>query len=107
RDGRQYVLANLRRSRHGSGEREPGGGRAHPAQLVRALLASPHVSLEAGALTGVVDGVERIHAGLDVRVGPEQSDHVTPMQSRSRIRPSRILVLIVPRVIPSRAATSR
>ena len=77
------------------------------AYLARALLAAAHVPLELVALAYVVDRVDRVGAAQRVQVIAEELHQLTPMQSRILIRPSRILVLIVPSVLPSRAATSR
>src|SRR5690348_8715030 len=105
--GGEYSLAHLRRRCLSGREPEPRRGRRHPAHLVGALLAAAHVVLEPAALGFVIDGVDRVNAGQDVQVRTEQPHHVTPMQSRSLIRPSRILVLMVPSVMPSSSATWR
>ena len=65
------------------------------------------VPLELVTLDFVVDRIERVDAGQGVQVIAEELHQLTPMQSRILIRPSRILVLIVPSVLPSSAATSR
>ena len=58
------------------------------------------------------EGVQRIRAAQPVQVGAAwfhttaQSHQLTPMQSRIRIRPSRTLVLMVPRAVLSSEATS-
>src|SRR5262249_46623208 len=84
-----------RRRRRG---RQAGGGVGHPPQLGRAVVAPPHMVLEAGALRLVVDRVDGVGAGKSVQVDAQGPHYVTPMQSRSLISPSRILVLIVPSV---------
>ncbi len=53
---------------------------------------------------GVIDGVEGVRPGEFV---PPELHQFTPMQSRIRIRPSRILVLIVPSATLSSLETSR
>ncbi len=104
----QDPAAKSRRCGLGGGDTEPGRGLGHAPHLAGALLAPAQVALEAPQLSLVVDGVYGICASQDVHGGSQgRPHHVTPMQSRSLIRPSRILVLIVPSVIPSSPATSR
>ena len=53
----------------------------------------------------IVQGVEGVAAGEHVQVVGDVRHQRTPMQSRILISPSRILVLTVPRAIPSSFAT--
>ena len=56
---------------------------------------------------GVIDGVEGVRAGEGMQFVPQELHQFTPMQSRMRMRPSRILVLIVPSATLSSLETSR
>lgn len=58
-------------------------------------------------LRRVIDRVEHVGAGQGVQIWTRQPHQLTPRQSRRRMSPSRILVLIVPTAAPSNAATSR
>ena len=51
--------------------------------------------------------VERVGAGEDVQIVTEQAHQLTHRQSRIRISPSRILVLMAPSVTLSNPATWR
>ena len=51
------------------------------------------------------EGVQGVTAGEDVHLVAGELHQVTSMQSRIRIRPSRILVLTVLRATPSSCAT--
>ncbi len=84
--------------------RQPGGGLPQPADLLRAGGAAGQVLLEIGLLvTG--QRVKGVAAGQQVQFVTLDAHQVTPMQSRSRIRPSLIRVLMVPSGTPSSSAT--
>jgi len=100
-DRRQNPVAQRWGCGLGGCETEPGSDLGHGPHLADALLAPPHVPFEAPELSLVVDGVHGICAGQDVQGGPQGSHQVTPMQSRSLIRPSRMRVLIVPSEAPA------
>ena len=86
---------------------QPGRGFGQAPDLARALLTPVQVPLELVPFDFVVYGIEGVDAGQGVQVIAEELHQLTPMQSRILIRPSRILVLIVPSVLLSSAATSR
>jgi hypothetical protein len=67
----EHALAHLRWRLLSCGESQPGCGRRHPADLVRALLAAPDVVLEPAPLGIIVDAVQRVDTGQDVQVGTE------------------------------------
>ena len=87
------------------GQAEPGRGFPQPPDLFGAGRALLQVLLEFVELvTGQrVDGVD---AGQQVEVVALDAHWDTSMQSRIRIRPSRIRVLTVPSGSPSSPATS-
>ena len=77
-----------------------------PAYLLVTGLAAVQMALEPVSF-GAVDGIQRIGAGQGMQIMAEQLHQLTPTQSRNRMRPSRILVLIVPRATSSSPDTSR
>src|ERR1700722_4956637 len=99
-----------RRAGH-DGQGQPGGGLPEAADLVLARRALLEMMLELTQLQPG-QGVQRVHAGQPVQVMAARSHvaaqfhQLTPMQSRIRIRPSRTLVLMVPRAVLSSDATS-
>lgn len=84
---------------------EPGRGLVRPADLVAAGLAVVQVMLEA-LPAGALQCAKRVSAGENMQIMPQELHQFTPMQSRIRMRPSRIRVLIVPSATFSRPATS-
>ena len=91
--------------------RQPRRGLPEAADLVLARRAAVQMMLELVQLQAG-KGVQRIHAAQPVQVAAAfshmeaQFHQLTPMQSRIRIRPSRTLVLMVPRAVLSSDATS-
>ena len=77
-----------------------------PAYLLLTGLTAVQMALEPVSF-GIVDGIQRVDAGQRVQIMAEQLHQLTPMQSRNRMRPSRILVLIVPSATSSSPETSR
>ena len=77
--------------------RRPRTSSSHGGQLGQVLL-------ERGPL-GIRQGVEGVAAGQHVQLLTQDAHHVTSMQSRILISPSRIRVLTVPRATPSSSAT--
>ena len=73
-------------------------------ETIGEITAAAQVMLEPVSFCSV-DRMQGVDAGQDVQVMARESHQLTPMQSRSRIRPSRIRVLIVPRAVPSSPAT--
>ena len=107
RGGGQYLGAQLgwRLSRGGEGHR--GGYLTEPADLGGARRAAAQVPVEPVALGTALDRVERVRPGQGVQILAKQFHQLTPRQSRIRISPSRILVLIAPSVTFSSSDTCR
>jgi len=106
-DRGHHALAHgwWRLGRRGQGQ--GGGDLPQAADLGCARLASAQVPGKPVLLRLVIERIEHVRAGQRVQVGAEQLHQPTPRQSRSRMSPSRILVLIVPTAVPRSAATSR
>ena len=102
----EYPVPQSAGGRRSRGRGHPGRGLLQPAHLLGAGVAGGQVPLEAGPVARR-QRVERVGTRQRVQVGPPRCHHVTPRQSRSLIRPSRIRVFVVPTAIPSRPATSR
>jgi hypothetical protein len=99
----QHLPAHPRRGRDRGGRGEPGRRLAQAADFPLARVTAGHMPFEPGTLVRV-ESIERVGAGQQVEV-VVASHEVTFMQSRIRIRPSRMRVLTVPREIPSSSAT--
>lgn len=102
----QDPLPELQRRNLSDCERQPGRGLVQVAYIAHAPLAALQVALEALSL-GVIKSVKRVGAAKSMRVLPQELHAPTPRQSRIRIKPSRILVLIVPSATLSNPATWR
>ena len=94
----------LRRRHPGDRERQLRGGVVQAPYFLPAGLAALQVLLEALSL-GVLQSVKRVGAAETVRITPHELHAPAPRQSRILIRPSRILVLIVPSAMLSNPAT--
>src|SRR5580692_12832176 len=103
--GVKHLLAHPLRRRDRGGQTDPGRGFPQPPDLFGAGRALLQVLLEfVELITGQrVDGVD---AGQQVEVVALNAHWDTSMQSRIRMRPSRIRVLTVPSGSPSSPATS-
>ena len=104
RRGGQHPLLDPRRWRQGRGHAQLGRGVGQAADLVVARLAAAQVMLEKVPFQPIA-GIQGVETAQIVQVMPWPSHEPTPMQSRSRIRPSRIRVLTVPRAVSSKVAT--
>jgi hypothetical protein len=87
------------------GHREFGRHLPEPADLAGAALATVQVALEPVPLGVAVQRVEDVDAAEFVQVATGQLHPLTPRQSRIRINPSRIRVLMVLNAAPSSPAT--
>ena len=103
--GADRLVPERRTRSHGMCRAKPGCGLAQFVDFVAASGAVGQVRGESGALL-VGDRVEYVRASEGVQVVIIEGRHGTPRQSRSLIRPSRILVFTVPAGTPSSSATS-
>ncbi len=102
RDVGEHPVAQTSRRRGRRGGTEEAGRFGEGPDLFAAVGTVGEVSFEPGPLE-VVERVDDVGAGQGVDVGVHEA---TPIASRSRIRPSRILVLAVPTGRSSMVATS-
>ena len=100
----QDLRPELRRRHPGNRERQLRGGVVQAPYVLLAGLAALQVLLEALSL-GVLESIKRVGAAETVQIAPHELHAPTPRQSRILIRPSRILVLIVPSAMLSNPAT--
>ena len=102
----EHLVAHAGRGHRPGAVREPGEGFAELGHLDRAGLALGEVTLERGPLE-IVHRVECVRPGDGVDVRARHGVTSTFKQSRSRISPSRMRVLIVGSAVVSKVATSR
>ena len=102
--GGEYPLAHLRRRGDRGRHRQPGGGLPQP-RTSSAQEGHRARCFSKSARSSSGQRVESVAAGQQVQFVTLDAHQVTPMQSRSLIRPSLIRVLIVPSGTPSSSAT--